>query len=192
MIARILFAVKQGWHYRNQLRQFMTHPDLQVNTPLDLDLLSLKNDIGIKVLALDLDGVMVSYGENKLTDPLAAWLSRCVEQWTVANIFIYTNRSSTLRKEYFLQHFPGMRFVEVSRKKPYPDGLYQIIEKTKVLPGEILVIDDRLLTGILAALIVGTKAKWVTKPLISIKKRPVAELLFILLRALERFLLCFL
>jgi predicted HAD superfamily phosphohydrolase YqeG len=188
LIKRILFAIKQAWHYRNSLKQFENNSHLQAKSVRELDLPLLKAS-GIKVLAIDLDGVMVPYGEDKLTEPLVLWLYDCIQLWTVSNIFIYSNRPGAARKQYFLEFFPGVRLVEVERKKPYPDGIYQIIQKTNVSAEEILVLDDRLLTGILAAIIVGSRAKWITKPMISFTKRPFSELFFILLRALERLLL---
>lgn len=188
MIKRFLYAVKQGWQHRNRLRAFRTHADLQVKTVLDLDLQALKK-MGIKVLALDLDGVLVPHGETQLAIAIVDWLNNCIEIWTSANIFIYSNQPSYKRKQYFLLHFPGLNFIEGVRKKPYPDGLYHIMTQQQVFASDILLVDDRLLTGILASIIAGTKAKWVTKPFISLCKRPITELFFIFLRALERFML---
>lgn len=188
MIARIFFAIKTAFLYRNKLREFQRNRNWQIKTITDLDLASLKHQ-GIKVLALDMDGVLVPYGQNELSETIKDWLNRAVLELSAPNIYIYSNKPNSERRAYFSNYFPGLGFIDVKRKKPYPDGLYQIISKTHTSPEEVLVVDDRLLTGILAAVIVGARAKWITKPLISFRLRPLAELFFILLRALERFLL---
>lgn len=188
MITRILFTAKMSYHHRKKLREFQKNKDLQSKTVQDLNCPLLKHQ-GIKILALDMDGVLASYGQNELESNTHLWLKHCIEHWGSANIFIYSNRPNLIRKNYFMKYFPGLGFVEVSRKKPYPDGLYQIMTKTHSKPEEILVVDDRLMTGILASIIVGTKAQWITKPMISLYKRPLTELFFMGLRVLERGLL---
>ncbi len=188
MLERIFFSIKMGWFYRKRLREFQRNKGLQAKTIFDLDLPSLK-DQGIKVLALDMDGVLVSYGQNILAKKTVDWLNHCIELLAATYIFIYSNRPCPIRRQYFSEHFPSLGFVEATRKKPYPDGLYNIMEKTGTMASDILVVDDRLLTGILASLIAGTKAQWITKPMISLRKRPLTELFFIALRALERLLL---
>lgn len=184
MLRRIIFALKMGWRYRDRLREFEKNNTLQVKRLEDLNLSLLKSQ-GIKVLALDMDGVLVPYGQTELESGLTTWLKDCMERWKY-HIYIYSNKPNAARKKYFLEHFPSIGFITQVRHKPYPDGIYQIMDKTKVAAFEILVVDDRLLTGVLAALIAGAKAKWVTKPRISLLKRPGMELYFIFLRALER------
>lgn len=184
MIKRIIFALKMGWRYRDRLREFEKNQTLQVKSLGDLNLSLLKSQ-GIKVLALDMDGVLVPYGQTQLDPGLIIWLKDCMEHWKY-QIYIYSNKPNAARKNYFLNNFPGIGFIAHVRHKPYPDGIYQIMDKTKVAAFEILVVDDRLLTGILAALIAGAKAKWIIKPTISLFKSPGMELYFIFLRALER------
>ena len=61
-----------------------------------------------------------------------------------------------------------------------------VLKENNFLPKEILVIDDRLLTGVLAAIISKTQACLITKPYIDYKYRPVQEIVFCLIRKLER------
>ena len=74
------------------------------------------------------------------------------------------------------------------RKKPYPDGLLKIAELSKAKPSKMLLIDDRLLTGVLATFIANTQAIWIKKPYVNLKKHWGSELLFVALRKLERWL----
>ena len=50
------------------------------------------------------------------------------------------------------------------KKKPYPDGLNAIIKDAKVKPNEVVLVDDRLLTGVLASLNAKTKIIYITDP----------------------------
>ena len=71
------------------------------------------------------------------------------------------------------------------RKKPYPDGLLKIIQDEKIDPKLVCLIDDRLLTGILAAELAGTQAILITKPLSNFERHFFKECFFSILRALE-------
>ena len=86
----------------------------------------------------------------------------------------------------FRSHFPAIRFISGVRKKPYPDGLNRVAELAALPPWAILMVDDRLLTGCLAALIAGALPCYIRSPYISLGNRTVAELFFWLLRAGER------
>jgi hypothetical protein len=48
------------------------------------------------------------------------------------------------------------------------------------------MVDDRLLTGCLAALVAGARPCYIRQPYISLGQRPLAELFFVLLRWVER------
>lgn len=188
MIQRLLFAIRMGWRYRQQLTNFNKQPTLQCSTILSLEPNQLKAD-GVSVLALDFDGVLASHGEDKLSPAVLNWLRTCVKNRRENSIFILSNRPTVERQQYIADQLPGVQLIKSPRKKPYPDGLLKILEITQALPETVLVVDDRLLTGILAAVMVGTKARWVTKPFISIRKRPCQEIFFMFLRWGERWLL---
>jgi len=93
-----------------------------------------------------------------------------------------------IREQYFAQHYPGVRFIIAKRKKPYPDGINNIIALSKLQPKQIVMVDDRLLTGILAAITTGVLPCWITKPYQNFVARPIRELFFHGLRCLERWL----
>jgi len=184
MCKRIFYALNKAWINKEKLKNYLNDPHLQVNILLDLELSTLKLE-GIKVLVLDFDGVLSAFGEKIPRPELNEWLKSSVQTFGFGKVFILTNKPNEFRRLYFLEHFPGIEFIEVQRKKPYPDGLIQILQKVSIEPKELLMVDDRLLTGILAAVLVHAQAILVLKPWISWSHRPIAELFFIFLRTLE-------
>nr|WP_052471729.1 hypothetical protein [Coxiella burnetii] len=53
-------------------------------------------------------------------------------------------------------------------------------------PKAILVIDDRLTSGILSACLIGAKALLITKPFINYRAATIKELFFTAIRFIER------
>lgn len=187
-MAQILYALKMGWIYRKKLKAFRHNFALQCTAVSSLNLSVLKSQ-GIQVLALDFDGVLAPYGIETLTPAIEQWLYECLAVWGDGHVYILSNRPTERRKTYFSTYFKGIRFIDQVRKKPYPDGINQILNTHHLSPTELLVVDDRLLTGILASILAGVQARWVTAPLISFKTKPIQEIFFIGLRFLERLLL---
>jgi len=101
-------------------------------------------------------------------------------------MFILSNKPTEERRIWFREHFPNARFIAAVRKKPYPDGLLAVAELAGVPPHSLLMIDDRLLTGCLAAVVAGVRPVYIRHPFISFGQRPFSELFFIMLRSLER------
>jgi hypothetical protein len=144
---------------------------------------------GIEILVLDFDGVLAEYGVSQPHLQLHSWLAECITIFGTDHIFILSNRPSPDRISYFKQHFVGVRFIKPKRKKPYPDGLEQIMQLTQRPPETLTLVDDRLLTGILAACITKTHAIYITHPYTNLSERPLQEFFFMSLRLLERFLI---
>lgn len=186
MIIRVFYGLRMGWRHRHNLIPYRHDPDLQAETILHINPKALKEE-GIKVLAVDFDGVLAAHGEEKLENNIVKWLVSCYEVFGKGHVFILSNKPTRSRAATFASY--GIEVIRAPRKKPYPDGLLYILSRTKVSPEELLLIDDRLLTGILAANIVGVQARWVTKPFINLAKRPLTELFFVVLRSFERQLL---
>lgn len=115
-----------------------------------------------------------------------AWLQRCAEVFGGARIFILSNKPTEARRRWFEEHFPDFRFISGVRKKPFPDGLIRTGELAGTALPSILMVDDRLLTGCLAALNAGARPCYISHPCVSLRNRPGTELFFILLRAAER------
>ncbi|MFK5969896.1 MAG: HAD family hydrolase [Candidatus Marithrix sp.] len=158
-------------------------------TPNNQQLLDISPKIfqqqGIEILVLDFDGVLASHGELYPVGELHDWLYLSVEIFGARNIFILSNKPLVERVNYFKRHYPGIRYVKEVKKKPYPDGLQKIISLTKKSPKSLMLVDDRLLTGCLAASIANVPVTYISKPYVCISKHPISELFFISLRFLE-------
>ncbi|NTW99936.1 MAG: hypothetical protein HGB35_08435 [Geobacteraceae bacterium] len=141
---------------------------------------------GITALAVDFDGVLAGHGFPEPLPEAVAWLERCETVFGGSRIFILSNKPTDGRRQWFAEHFPSVRFVSGVRKKPYPDGLNKTGELAGVPLSSIMMIDDRLLTGCLAALVAGARPCYIRHPYISFNHRPFSELFFWFLRAGER------
>ena len=141
---------------------------------------------GVLVLVVDFDGVLAPHGEYQPLPDAISWLGTCAKVLGEDRVFILTNKPTSARQNFFRTRFPTMRLVGGVRKKPYPDGLLHIIRTTGVAPQSVLLVDDRLLTGGLAACLAGTRMICIARPYVCRAKRPVQEGFFVLLRRLEK------
>ncbi len=183
---KMLYALVMAWKYRKNLADYRCLSALQKREVITLNPFSLKQE-GVKLMILDFDGVLAAFGETIISPPIENWVIRCRDIFGFGNIFILTNRPTQERQQYLSERLPGVEFFWASRKKPYPDGILSIMHLKAVAPAEVLVIDDRLLTGILAAVLANVRGCYITEPLVSFRKRPIRELFFVLLRTIERF-----
>jgi predicted HAD superfamily phosphohydrolase YqeG len=141
---------------------------------------------GIQAVALDFDGVLAPHGADQPLPEIVNWLQRAVAIFGVERIVILSNRPFGPRVDWFTEKFPGLRFVSGVRKKPYPDGLKKTGELASVPLSSILMVDDRLLTGCLSALLAGARPCYVYNPYRSFRTNLRKELFFHLLRCCER------
>ena len=173
-----------GFHYRRKLRLLLD------STPSDSVILKLAPEVlyssGIRALALDFDGVLAGHGAPAPLPEAVAWLKHCEVVFGGDKIFILSNKPTDERIQWFAEHFPAKRFISGVRKKPYPDGLNKTGELAGVPLSSILMVDDRLLTGCLAALVAGVRPCYIRQPFISFRYRPFSEFFFSALRMLER------
>ena len=182
--SHILSAFSLGVQHRRQLRRILD--ETPANTCiLTLDPEALKSS-GISALALDYDGVLAHHGAPAPLPEAVDWVKRCEAVFGGNRILILSNKPTEGRRQWFANHFPAIHFISGVRKKPYPDGLHKTGELAGVPLSQILMIDDRLLTGCLAALVAGACPCYIRRPYISFKLRPLAELFFMLLRKFER------
>jgi uncharacterized protein len=182
--SHILAGFSLGFHHRRELRQLLD------STPLNRSILELDPEAlfssGIAALALDFDGVLAGHDAPDPLPEAIAWMKRCEALFGGDRIFILSNKPTEGRRRWFAVHFPAMRFISGVRKKPYPDGLNKTGELAGVPLSSIMMVDDRLLTGCLSALVAGARPCYIRRPYVSFNLRPVAELFFWLLRAGER------
>lgn len=185
--SHVLLGFNQGFARRKALARIIKEtPSLTTIHTLDLE--QLRRD-GIRALALDFDGVLAHHGAACPLPDAVDWLKTVAAQFGEEMIFILSNKPTEQRRKWFAEQFPAIRFVSGVAKKPNPDGLKKIGELASVPLSSILMIDDRLLTGCLAALNAGSRPCWINQPSVSLSSRPFAELFFMLLRASERLFL---
>ena len=183
-LKRWFFTVQMGYRYRQALAQiYLTTPSQQ--QLCQLSPIKLKQQ-GITVVVLDFDGVLAAHGELQPTKEIHSWLQNCIQCFGAEQIFVLSNKPLVSRIAYFNCHYPGIRYITATKKKPYPDGLKAIITLTKQSSHQIMLIDDRLLTGILAACLANVSVTYITYPYIQLFKRPLPEIFFLVLRWLER------
>ena len=178
MLARLIYSLQLAHAHRRCLK---TVPRVENLTALDLK--KIKNQ-GIDIIILDFDGVLAAHGEILPQKNTEQWLMQCLTFFGKEKIFILSNNPSIERQHYFEKL--GVGFISAVKKKPYPDGLFQIAQQTRVNPQQMLLIDDRLLTGILATCLAKTQGILITKPYRNAFKNPLKETFFSLLRFLEQ------
>ena len=184
LLKRIYFTLRMSYHYRHELAAIVRNStsDYQV---LHLSPSTLKEQ-GISVLVLDFDGVLAAHGEYQPTEELCAWLHESTQFF--AHVFILSNQSLSHRVAYFECYYPHITYLTGVRKKPYPDGLEKILALTEQPAHCVMLVDDRLLTGALAACIAHIQFTYITRPYYDKANRPIQELFFACLRLLERYL----
>jgi len=186
-LAKTCYALVQLCEYRKILIRFFRDQAYHCPKLLSLDLPSVQKQ-GIRALVVDFDGVLSAHdGPTPLREVLP-WLADAVALFG-DKVFIFSNTPTQARVDYFKQHYPKITFLRPARSKPYPDGMKQVLAQTQLKPDEILMLDDRLLTGILMAIITGTQAKLITQPYIDWRAHFFKETFFYLLRRVEKGLL---
>jgi predicted HAD superfamily phosphohydrolase YqeG len=177
-----------GFHHGFRHRYELAH--ILRKTPRDFSLLTidpalLKAD-GIAALALDFDGVLSPHGCAAPVPEAVDWLTRSGAVFGENKVFILSNKPTEVRRRWFAEHFPEMRFISGVRKKPFPDGLTIIAELSGVPPSAVVMVDDRLLTGCLGAILAGARPCYISNPSVSFRYRPFAEMFFMVIRKMER------
>jgi predicted HAD superfamily phosphohydrolase YqeG len=182
--SHILAGFSLGIRHRRRLRRILDEAPAGTCI-LTLDPAVLKSS-GVVALALDFDGVLAHHGAPVPLPEAVEWIKRCEAVFGGERIFILSNKPTEGRKAWFSDHFPSLRFISGVRKKPFPDGLHKTGALAGVPLSQILMVDDRLLTGCLAALVAGARPCYIRQPYVSFSHRPQAELFFMLLRRAER------
>lgn len=184
MLKRVAYSLGMAWRYRHSLAHtYYSTP--KAHSSLDVCPATLKAE-GVRLLVLDFDGVLAA---DRALSPLPAmrdWLQRCLEHFPIENIIILSNQPHPARLARIATEFPGLRCITGVRKKPYPDGLLSILQQSNIPAEQTVLVDDRLLTGVLAAYIAGVRPVYITKPWADYRQNFRRELFFGSLRWLER------
>ncbi|RKZ54427.1 MAG: hypothetical protein DRR16_14580 [Candidatus Parabeggiatoa sp. nov. 3] len=184
LFKRILFSLRMMRRYRHALANIVQ------NSPRNRQLCQIPpitfKEQGVAVIVLDFDGVLAAHGEPYPAPELRPWLRDCIALFGPEQVFVLSNKPLSIRIEDFNRHYPGVRYIAEVKKKPYPDGLQKIMAITGQPAQALMLVDDRLLTGGLAACIANVPMTYITRPYVRLSKRPVQELFFMTLRFLER------
>jgi len=190
MINRVWFAITQAWSQRAALKRFLTEKDKQITALTEITASRL-DEANIAILALDFDGVLAPYDALEPLPEVQKWLTQLSLEIGENRIVILTNKPQPERLRYFADRFPSIFIVQDVRKKPYPDGILQIVEYKGVPPHRVLLLDDRLLTGMLATCLSYCQGWYFCKPYQNFTLHPFKEAFFSLLRVCERWFLRF-
>lgn len=160
LLKRIYYSFIMTYKYRKPLLDIYRRspPNVQLHK---ISPYTLKQQ-GIEILALDFDGVLAAHGETYPNPELDNWLNQSTKVFGAKNIFILSNKPMQKRIDYFKSY--GINFITQVKKKPYPDGLNKIIALTDKNNQKLMLFDDRLLTGSLAACIAKVPVTYITKP----------------------------
>ena len=184
MCKRFIYTLYHAWQHRQSLRALVQDANQHIQCVTELTFKNLQA-LNVKGLVLDFDGVLAAHGENEVTDAVYTWLKQLQQQ--PIKLFILTNKPNSTRQRYFEEYFKKIIFIKAP-KKPYPQGLLSVIQQLNCSASEVLLVDDRLLTGGLATILAGCQIKWVRKPFVNYKKRPIIERFFMGLRKLEAYI----
>ena len=182
---RWFFALKHAWGQRKVLKSFLTERNKQIYslseiTPARLDAAQ------VAILVLDFDGVLAHHDAKEPNDEALKWLRNLSMNIGEQRIALLTNKPKRNRLEFFNTHFPSIHIVSGVRKKPYPDGLAEVANYKGVAPHRVLLLDDRLLTGMLATCLSYSQGWYFRKPYSNYWKNPIRESFFSFLRGFER------
>lgn len=187
LLKRIFFSMQMLHRYHHTLASIVKNtPPLQ--QLYQISPVTLKKQ-GVAVLVLDFDGVLAADGASQPVEELHQWLHDCINIFGADNLFVLSNKPLVSRIQYFNQHYAGVRYITGVKKKPYPDGLHKIMALTGQASTSVMLVDDRLLTGVLAACIANVHVTYITKAYVCWSQRPIQEFFFMSLRFLEHHML---
>ena len=188
LLIRAKFALSAAWQQRSCLFSWKNSALHQINTILDLSPVALQQ-MGIRFLVLDFDGVLASHGELEPCSEVLVWLRNWTRNWPADHIAILSNKPLLARQLFFSTHFPDIQMREARLPKPYPQGLEDIAVQRNIPLSQVALLDDRWLTGMLAAALAGAEGIYIKRPYVNFSKRPVKEAFFMILRGTERAIL---
>ncbi len=185
---RWFFAIKNAIALRKKLKQFLINPAFQIHDLSEITLSKL-DEANVAILVLDFDGVLAPHNARQPTPEAEMWLHKLSQTIGEHRIALFSNKPKPERIQYFAQKFPSIFFLQGVKKKPYPDGLALIAQYRGVPAHRLMLVDDRLLTGMLATCLAFTQGWYFRPPKTSYWTNPIIESFFSLLRVFERILI---
>ncbi len=182
------FALKNAFLMRKKLKQFLVDPSKRIQDLNQITLAAL-DQADVAILVLDFDGVLGPHNVNRPSKEAHAWLLALSQTIGENRIALLTNKPKPARLRYFAENFPSIFVLEGAKKKPYPEGLSLIASYKGVPVHRVVLVDDRLLTGMLATCLAYTQGWYFSSPKTSYWSNPIIEGFFSLLRVGERLLI---
>lgn len=178
MMERIIFALQEAMKHKAELRVLPYQENItQINW-------RALHQSGVRVVVLDFDGVLAEDDAVRVRDEIFPLLNH-IRDIFGEHIYILSNKPKEERQTFFALNFSFIHFV-VAKKKPYPDGLLEIIQREQIDPQDVVLIDDRVLTGGLASILAKTRCILIEKPYVCFANNFIRECLFMSMRAVER------
>jgi predicted HAD superfamily phosphohydrolase YqeG len=187
---RWMTVARQAFRNRKKIAQILSDKRQHCKQVSDWNAEALREE-GIEAILLDFDGVLGPHGALSPTPAVKIWLTALAENFSAHRIWIFSNAPTSQRCDFFAKHFPGIRWLMPPPKKPDPWVLEAMLSREGLQPSSVLFVDDRLLTGILCALLSGVRPMWISQPLCDWQgswRQRLAELWIEGLRRLEYFL----
>ncbi|MES2212037.1 MAG: HAD family hydrolase [Pseudomonadota bacterium] len=184
MSSKWCFTIQKAWQWRKALKQALSNAHA-IPTLTALTAESLHNR-HVRCLVLDFDGVMASQHETEVHPDVAAWLMNLAKEWPLTQVAVLSNKPFSVRIQALAQKFPDIQFIQGVAPKPFPMGLQEVARQRGLATDELLLVDDRLCTGMLAVTLAGAQGMLVLYPYQDFRKRPVTEGFFATLRWVER------
>ena len=145
---------------------------------------------GWKGVVLDFDGVLASFNKQKPDLDIIKWVHQLSEQGIFVAIHSNNNRILEEKRQSWLRrNYPDILWMSSRPYKPNPSTLIHLKQRWKLEGSEIVMIDDRLLTGGKAAYRAGCSFLYIADPLVDRAFEPFAELWLGAVRWIER--LCY-
>lgn len=186
-IKLFLYVIKKAYLNRLELQSFLYQKEKNRKCITDIDLNSIEKS-GIKSLVLDFDGVISPHDHYIPSKSITIWLKKAIKIFGSGKIFILSNNSKNAdRIKYFNKNFKEIIFIKNRYMKPYPYDICNVLKKNNIKTFKsIMIIDDRLLTGILLSLIIKTEAIFITSPLVDTKNNIIKETYMSYLRKIDK------
>jgi predicted HAD superfamily phosphohydrolase YqeG len=180
-LSRLFYTLSQAIKHKRALKELGS---TAVKALPDLPFQKWR-DVGVRAIAFDFDGVLATQSELVPSSEGKQALESALALFPGC-IFILSNNPLKAREDYFKAHYPDVRFIVAKKKKPHPDGLQHIATLAHFNPSELMLIDDRLLTGGLACLIAKAQFCYFSQAKTNFAKKPFKETFWLCVRYLEK------
>ncbi|MBI5020556.1 MAG: YqeG family HAD IIIA-type phosphatase [Ignavibacteriales bacterium] len=136
-------------------------PDFEVNSIFELREVI---DSTIKGIVFDIDQTLIPYGQTIIDKHILEEIDKLKQNYSCCLLSNYPKMISRTNRLNNIENQLGIPVVLAEKKKPDPVAFRASIEKLKLMPGQIAMVGDRILTDIIGAKNCGFKTVLV-KPL---------------------------